>query len=50
MSKGSKIVVKDYLDRDEFDLSLQSLTISTLPVKDLVSTHTHTHTLHIYLV
>ncbi|XP_063689665.1 leucine-rich repeat-containing protein 59-like isoform X1 [Bolinopsis microptera] len=37
MSKGSKIVVKDYLDRDEFDLSLQSLTNSTLPVKDLAA-------------
>ena len=40
MSKGTKIVVKDYLDGDEFDLSLQSLTSSTLPVKEIVSTET----------
>ena len=37
MSKGKKIVVKDYLEGDEFDLSLQGLTNSTLPVKEIVS-------------
>ncbi|KAL5270194.1 hypothetical protein ACHWQZ_G001059 [Mnemiopsis leidyi] len=37
MSKGKKIVVKDYLEGDEFDLSLQSLTSSTLPVKEIAA-------------
>ena len=39
MSKGknSKINVKDYLENDQFDLSLQSLTPTTLPVKEIAA-------------
>ena len=39
MSKGksSKINVKDYLESDQVDLSLQSFTPASLPVKDIAA-------------